>query len=484
MFLIIERGYIMKLIAMILTAIIAFFSWVISPFVPERTEFVVDRKYVGFSSADKLMDNFLLLTEGEDADGIYTIFSPKAKNESENLHEKIPELIQFFNESMISWEPDGGYGESSSVGGTSVFQDYPDYLLYTDDITYSCRMNITNIDTGNADNEGFYSILIYPDELYQYCSGFGKDKGGIYIFYPADEEYQSDIMEKIVSLAKAENSGGVYDLFSQTAKDSSENLKEKIPDLMEFFKEKVTSWEFQTYIKEKGTLWEESVIKRELLFLIYTQEETYHCNIRDIIEDKENGKNLGLYSIAIYPQEMYFQYSTLGYYESGIFRKSLTIKPSDNDVDGGGIVTLTTSKEATVTCDRPYVTLTQKDYYTWEAYLLNGTYAADFTATSKDESATCRVTVDESEESDVEKLPVSGKLQFNLNGGELSNADVMITNYTHKAVGSTVDLTEYVPVKKGYHFTGWYADKKLTKPIMEIVMEKKSIVYAGWEKEK
>lgn len=474
----------MKLIIMIISAIIAFFSWVISPFVPERTDFVVDGKYVGFSSPNKLMDNFLLLTEGEDADGIYTIFSPKAKNESENLQEKIPELIQFFNEKMTSWDTDGGYGESSSVGGTSVFQDYPDFLLYTEDTTYSCKMNITKIDTGNSDNEGFYSITIFPDDMNKYCSGFGDDKGGIYIFYPPDEEYQEDIMEQIVSLAKVKNSSDIYDLFTQTAKDNTENLNGEVLDLINFFNENITSWEFNTYLTEKGTLSGQSVIKRELLFLIHTQEETYHCNIRDIIEDKEDGKNLGIYSIAIYPEDMYFEYSTLGYDEPGIFRKSLTIKPSNDDVDGGGIITLTTSQEATVTCDRPYVKLTQKDPYTWEAYLLNGTYAADFTATSKEESATCRVTVDESEDSDVEKLPVSGVLQFNLNGGELSNEDVMITNYTHKTVGSTVDLSEYVPVKKGYRFTGWYADKKLTEPITEIVMEKESIVYAGWEKAK
>lgn len=34
----------MKLIVMIISAIIAFFSWIISPFVPERTE--LDRKSV------------------------------------------------------------------------------------------------------------------------------------------------------------------------------------------------------------------------------------------------------------------------------------------------------------------------------------------------------------------------------------------------------------------------------------------------------
>lgn len=116
--------------------------------------------------------------------------------------------------------------------------------------------------------------------------------------------------------------------------------------------------------------------------------------------------------------------------------------------------------------------------------MLNGFYVVDFTASWKDEIATCRVWVDESEESNVEKTPVSAVLRFNLDGGELSNEDVMITNYINTKVGATIDLTEYIPVRKGYRFTGWYADKKLTEPITEIVIEKKSIVYAGWEKEK
>lgn len=285
----------MKFIVMILTAIIAFFSWIISPFVPERTEFVVDGKYVGFSSPNKLMDNFLLLTEAEDVDGIYTVFSPKAKKESENLKEKIPELIQFFNENMTSWETDGGYGESSSVGGPVVFQDYPQYLLYTDSTTYSCKMDITKIDTGNSDNEGFYSILIFPDGMHKYCSGFGDGKSGI------------------------------YNLFTQTAKDNSQNLQKEIPDFINFINDKVSSWEFNTYLTEKGTISGENVIKRELVFLIHTDDETYRCNIRDVIEDRENGKNSGIYSIAIYPEDMYFEYNTLGYYEPGIFTKSLTI---------------------------------------------------------------------------------------------------------------------------------------------------------------
>ena len=107
---------------------------------------------------------------------------------------------------------------------------------------------------------------------------------------------------------------------------------------------------------------------------------------------KENGENLGIYSIAMYPEELYSEYSRLGYDETGIFHKKLTIKHDKDILDGGGIVTLTTSLEATVTCDRKYIELTQKDAYTWQAVIPNQLSVFDFTATTKDESVTCKVT--------------------------------------------------------------------------------------------
>ena len=38
------------------------------------------------------------------------------------------------------------------------------------------------------------------------------------------------------------------------------------------------------------------------------------------------------------------------------------------------------------------------------------------------------------------------------------------------------------PVREGYTFTGWYADKALTEPIDDIRMTANKTVYAGWEK--
>ena len=38
-----------------------------------------------------------------------------------------------------------------------------------------------------------------------------------------------------------------------------------------------------------------------------------------------------------------------------------------------------------------------------------------------------------------------------------------------------------VPVREGYTFTGWYADKDLTEKIGEIKMTSNKTVYAGWE---
>ena len=38
------------------------------------------------------------------------------------------------------------------------------------------------------------------------------------------------------------------------------------------------------------------------------------------------------------------------------------------------------------------------------------------------------------------------------------------------------------PVREGYTFTGWYADKALTEPIDDIRMTSNKTVYAGWER--
>lgn len=50
----------------------------------------------------------------------------------------------------------------------------------------------------------------------------------------------------------------------------------------------------------------------------------------------------------------------------------------------------------------------------------------------------------------------------------------------HYASGTTVQLTKS-PVREGYTFTGWYADKELTEAISSIKMTSSKTVYAGWK---
>jgi uncharacterized repeat protein (TIGR02543 family) len=64
-------------------------------------------------------------------------------------------------------------------------------------------------------------------------------------------------------------------------------------------------------------------------------------------------------------------------------------------------------------------------------------------------------------------------LTFETNGGE-SIAKVQ------KAAGSIIDLSEFVPVKNGYDFAGWYADAGLTESVTQIKLNSNQTVYAKW----
>lgn len=57
------------------------------------------------------------------------------------------------------------------------------------------------------------------------------------------------------------------------------------------------------------------------------------------------------------------------------------------------------------------------------------------------------------------------------------------TNYSNERydAGLTVELNK-MPVREGYFFTGWYADKELTDKVNFIKMSEDKMVYAGWKK--
>lgn len=66
-------------------------------------------------------------------------------------------------------------------------------------------------------------------------------------------------------------------------------------------------------------------------------------------------------------------------------------------------------------------------------------------------------------------------LTFETNGGDSMQA-------IRAARGKTLDLSVYTPMRDGYDFGGWYADKDLTQRITEIKLSGSKTVYADWKK--
>lgn len=66
-------------------------------------------------------------------------------------------------------------------------------------------------------------------------------------------------------------------------------------------------------------------------------------------------------------------------------------------------------------------------------------------------------------------------LTFETNGGDSMQA-------IRAARGKTLDLSAYTPMRDGYDFGGWYADKALTQRITEIKLSGSKTVYADWKK--
>lgn len=66
-------------------------------------------------------------------------------------------------------------------------------------------------------------------------------------------------------------------------------------------------------------------------------------------------------------------------------------------------------------------------------------------------------------------------LNFHANGG----GGISAIGGTY---GKTVSLSDYIPTREGYDFTGWYSDQALTQRITELRTIGNRTVYAGWIK--
>ena len=358
----------MKKIISIITLIVSLFSSCVSPG-PTQNELLVDGKY-RWQGEQKTVEKLMEYVQAGDADTIYQVFSQTARERSDNLPEKIEEFITFVNEEMVSWEyraPAGG-SSSSDEGGIRMDRS-TEFYIYTDKAQYLCKISDVPMDDFDTNNEGFSSISIAPvgSRVCMY-GNLEEDGMGLFLSY-LGETREEGTLERLLDLAANQDSGGIYDLYSDYAKETVPDLPEQAEALMEFLQRPIRSWEFANYcttewVRLPGT--EAPLLRRLTMFTLHTDEETYTLLIRDLLDGSETGENLGLYSVAIYTDAYSGNCKTMGWFNPGVFIYQLTISGKMEQED---TVLLTTTIEADVACDVDSVVLRQIDALTWEATL-------------------------------------------------------------------------------------------------------------------
>ena len=365
----------MKTIISIIAVFVSLFSSCVSSG-PKQAELLVDGRY-NWQFGEETMEKLVEYSQAEDADSIYQVFSQTARERSDNLPEKIEEFITFLNEEMVSWECHTGdalfSGHSREEGVRK--ERSMEFFIYTDKAQYLCKISDVPMDDFDTNNEGFSSISIAPvgSRVCMY-GNLEEDGMGLFLSY-LGETREKGTLERLLDLAANQDSGGIYDLYSDYAKETVPDLPEQAEALVEFLQRPIRSWEFYDCAYSCVTEWvrlpgtEAPLLRRLTMFTLHTDEETYTLLIRDLLDGSETGENLGLYSIAIRTDASRGykgNYKILGWFEPGVFIYQLkkTGKMEQEDT-----VLLTTTIEADVACDVDSVVLRQIDALTWEATL-------------------------------------------------------------------------------------------------------------------
>ncbi|MDE7242898.1 MAG: DUF5104 domain-containing protein [Oscillospiraceae bacterium] len=294
----------MKLLIMIFSVIVGFFSLILSPFLserPERTDWMDENGvYEGFfyenNAAEKTMNRLLELSEAGDVGYLYKTFSQnKQKEFPDQLEVKIPELMDFLSSRVTDWE--AAYNSYSRNNGT--VSRYIDYNLFTEDGTYSMEFSDVMIDgQGSGPDEGFKKIYIWPEDFGNRSLRHCLTDAAIRIVYQTDE---TEIMEQFMELAETENAAGLLELFSQEVRENTEGLSEKTGELFDFLNNAVISWELYAHTQSIGTHYNGKTAEDELFFILYTEDVPYLCTACTVTEDTCHSAALGLRTIAVLP---------------------------------------------------------------------------------------------------------------------------------------------------------------------------------------
>ena len=362
----------MKTIISIIAVFVSLFSSCVSSG-PKQAELLVDGRY-NWQFGEETMEKLVEYSQAEDADSIYQVFSQTARERSDNLREKIEEFITFLNEEMVSWECHTGdalFSGHSREEGVRKERNM-EFFIYTDKTQYLCKISDVPMDDFDTNNEGFSSISIAPvgSRVCMY-GNLEEDGMGLFLSY-LGETREEGTLERLLDLAANQDSGGIYDLYSDYAKETVPDLPEQAEALVEFLQRPIRSWEFYDCAYSCVTEWvrlpgtEAPLLRRLTMFTLHTDEETYTLLIRDLLDGSEAGENLGLYSVAIYTDAYSGNCKTKGWFNPGVFIYQLTISGKMEQED---TVLLTTTIEADVACDVDSVVLRQIDALTWEATL-------------------------------------------------------------------------------------------------------------------
>lgn len=222
----------------------------------------------------------------------------------------------------------------------------------------------------------------------------GEERAGIFLSYREETPDDAD-MEQLMELAAAGDGNGIFQLFSPYAQEHAEDLPGQIETLMTVLDRPILSQELYGCVTERDYLpgRTEPVVKRHTMYVLETDGKTYVLHLRDLL-DPESRESQGLYSVTFHAEEHSIDYKNLGWQTPGVFVRQLTVDAELEGIENGfATVTLTTSVEAEVTCDRDTVTPKQLDALTWEVTIPMEWEYYTFTAATETESVEQPVTV-------------------------------------------------------------------------------------------
>ena len=146
------------------------------------------------------------------------------------------------------------------------------------------------------------SIIAVFVSLFSSCVSPGPTQNELLVDGKYRWQGEQKTVEKLMEYVQAGDADTIYQVFSQTARERSDNLREKIEEFITFVNEEMVSWEYLYGGIEGGRSREEGVRKeRSMEFYIYTDKTRYHCSICEVRTDDFNTNNEGFSSITVIP---------------------------------------------------------------------------------------------------------------------------------------------------------------------------------------